>query len=82
MIFRRHSDYLDNPNTQIRFHKRMMKIWALTAPAMALVYLTSLFVPLRFAIIIIGFINFVTNEISVYSNLVSMQAKTHKEHDF
>lgn len=68
MIFRRHSDYLTNPDTQIIFHKRMMLLWQVTAPLMLVIYLLSLFASLRVAILILGFINFATNMMSVYAN--------------
>lgn len=61
-------DYLDNPRSQISFHKRMMTFWATSAPIMAAIYILSFFVPLRYAILIVGFINFVTNQISFYAN--------------
>jgi hypothetical protein len=65
-------DYLDNPKSQISFHKRMMKFWVRSAGFMNLVYFYSIYLGLTGhvgeALIIAGFINYVTNQISFYAN--------------
>lgn len=65
---RQRSDYLDNPKTQIRFHKRMMRVWQLMAVPMFAAYASTFFLPLKWAVLILGFINFVTCMLSLYAN--------------
>ncbi len=65
---RRGSDYLENPDTQIRFHKRMMSFWIVAAMFMNVVWLASFFVDSRMVLFIASFISIVTNQISFYAN--------------
>jgi hypothetical protein len=55
-------DYLDNPKSQISFHKRMMKFWVRSAGFMNLVYFYSIYLGLT------GHVGEVTNQISFYAN--------------
>lgn len=64
---RRKSDYLDNPKTQIVFHKKMMKVWQGLTPIIALAYVCSFVFP-AYAIQIIAGIGFVTCLLSLYAN--------------
>ena len=67
---RKKSDYLDNPDTQIVFHKRMMKVWEYNAPVVVVAYACVFIFP-RYSVTIIGAIGTYTALISLYANWVS-----------
>jgi len=60
----------DNPQTQITFHKRMMRVWLANAPFVILAYICTYIFPL-YAVQILAGIATYTALISLYANWVS-----------
>lgn len=60
----------EDPKTQIRFHKRMMRVWAINAPVVAVVYSLSFVFP-KYAVQVAAFLGMYTAMISLYANWVS-----------
>lgn len=60
----------DNPITQIQFHKRMMRVWAINVPIITSLYIGTFLFP-DHAIQVLSFISFYTAMVSLYANWVS-----------
>lgn len=60
----------DDPAIQIKFHKRMMRVWAANAPVVLAIYGLSWVFP-AYAVQIAAFLGAYTAIISLYANWVS-----------
>lgn len=64
------TDLEDKPVVQIKFHKRMMRVWAANAPVVLAIYGLSWVFP-AYAVQIAAFLGAYTAIISLYANWVS-----------